>query len=685
MPTKELPLKEISIRELYNGDKATYEVPVYQRNYAWEKDEIAALIQDVYDAMSAEKQYYYIGTLVSFHKGDEVYEVIDGQQRLTTIYLILKYLNVDIGNRLTYRARKKSTKTLESIPEFKVDEKDTGIYNGFQSVKNSVEEVVPQSQTDVFTQYFLDKVRIIHYRVPKDVDLNHYFEVMNSRGEQLEKHEIVKAELLSLLPDNADRAKFNRIWESCSEMSVYIQAKYNDEKVFCDDQWLGGYNFDSLLEGKTSEEQKSQGWVSEGQDSPKRNSIDAILTGGAIEEETKSKDGKSDTFQPIIDFSNFLLIVLKITRILKDPTFKVSAFNLDDKELLNEFDKRKITLDADFAKTFGYNLLKAKFFLDNYIVHHSNEDDTLENNPWKLQYWHREKNRGKTYPKNLCEDDETQDTLVQLLSMFEVSFTARQRKNYLFYCLLYLFKNANSESTFKQKYRNFVERLANKYFNGVYLEQSCLNEINTPQPGSFDTQILKQGEVNIIIENRKAVDNFDSIYGDGTEKSKGIPLFVFNYLDYRLWKAYLSVRGSKEGSKERQKLFKKFGCSDFGLDIFKQFYFSRTRRSLEHFFPQTDINKPPVNLTESQINCFGNYGMIGADANSSGSNYAPKVKLDHYLDTLSGKVKLVSVASLKFMIMMQMCKDNIGKRDSCAEWNWEDIVTHQKRMKEFLK
>lgn len=671
MQTKELPLKEISIRELYNGEKATYEVPVYQRNYAWEKDEIAALIQDVYDAMSAEKQYYYIGTLVSFHKGDEVYEVIDGQQRLTTIYLILKYLNADIGNRLTYRARKKSTKTLESIPEFKVDEKDMGIYNGFQSVKNSVEEVVPQSQTDVFTQYFLDKVRIIHYRVPKDVDLNHYFEVMNSRGEQLEKHEIVKAELLSLLPDSADRAKFNRIWESCSEMSVYIQAKYNDEAVFGKGlAWLRVENFD--------------GWHLPAAEERKL-SIDSVLTEGAFGTGTSGAEEKPDSFQPIIDFSNFLLIVLKITRILKEPGFDATEFNLDDKELLNEFSKNKITLNEEFAKEFGYNLLKAKFFLDNYIVHHSNEEDTIENNPWKLQYWQKEPGKKKAYVKNLCSDDTVQDTLVQLLSMFEVAFTARQRKNYLFYCLLYLFKNAKPWQTFPKTYCRFLEGLATKYFKDIYLVKECLNEINTPLPRSFDAQILKQGDVNIIIGNRKAVDNFDSIYGDGTALSKGIPLFVFNYLDYKLWREYLSVKGSKEGAADRQKLFDKFGCCDFGLEIFKQFYFSRTRRSLEHFFPQADINKPPVNLTESQINCFGNYGMIGADANSSGSNYAPKVKLDHYLDTLSGKIKLVAVASLKFMIMLQACKDNIGKRESCAEWNWDDIVTHQKKMKEFLK
>lgn len=73
MKTKTLPLVKMSIDDLYNGNKATYEVPIYQRNYAWEKDEIAALVQDVYDAYLANKQAYYIGTLVSFHE----FEVID--------------------------------------------------------------------------------------------------------------------------------------------------------------------------------------------------------------------------------------------------------------------------------------------------------------------------------------------------------------------------------------------------------------------------------------------------------------------------------------------------------------------------------------------------------------------------------------------------------------------------------
>ena len=70
----------------------------------------------------------------------------------------------------------------------------------------------------------MNHVHIIHYRVPKDVDLNHYFEVMNSRGEQLEKHEIVKAKLSALL-EKEDMKKFCQIWEACSDMSFYIQQK----------------------------------------------------------------------------------------------------------------------------------------------------------------------------------------------------------------------------------------------------------------------------------------------------------------------------------------------------------------------------------------------------------------------------------------------------------------------------
>lgn len=661
METKILPLKEQSITEIYNGDKATYEVPIYQRNYAWEKDEIFALIQDVYDAYTANNQTYFIGTLVTFNKGDQIYEVIDGQQRLTTINLVMGALGINLQNKLTYRARKKSNNTIQSIPHFEIDEKDNGIVNGFNYVKDSINEIVPNTCLDGFKTYFQDHVHLIHYQVPKDIDLNHYFEIMNSRGEQLEKHEIIKARLIEKLNDT-DKAKFNRLWECCTEMNVYVQQKYFETSIF--GEYFSDFrvsNFDALPN------------VEENTNTLKICNL--INYKGAVKQ--PGEEDKIDSFQPIIDFSNFLLIVLKLTRI-EDNGFEPTSFNLDDKELIKEFDKIKNTINEEFVKKFGFYLLKAKFLLDNYVVHHSNEDDTIDNNPWKLQYWQKDGKKG--YLKNLDGESDAQQKLVQLLSMFEVSFTARQRKNYLFYCLLYLLGDDRDIS----KYCVFVSGLADKFFKDVYLVANNLNEINTPKPGSFDNIIIGDKALNITPHN----GNFDftAIYGDGTAISKGIPLFVFNYLDYKLWEKYADeLRGerTKEGGKERTEFFDALGCSDFGLKVFEQFYFSRTRRSLEHYFPQANANRESGAPNKEQINCLGNYAMIGSEVNSSGSNWSPKAKLEHYLDT-SGKIKLVSVASIKFMIMMQKCKDNQNTRGAGQEWNFDDIKEHQAKIIEVL-
>ena len=225
-------LEECSINDIYfsnRGARVLYKIPIYQRNYAWEREEIYALIKDVYDSL--DKSVYYIGTLVTYKREENIFEVIDGQQRLTTIYIILKALGIEtIANRLTYSARKVSAATIEQMPKFG-DENDKGILNGFNYAKEALKEIIGDKKTDMdeFKYFFLNNVHIIHYRVPKDVDLNHYFEVMNSRGEQLEKHEIVKAKLSEQLNGDDDAMeKFSRIWEACSDMSFYIQQKLPD-------------------------------------------------------------------------------------------------------------------------------------------------------------------------------------------------------------------------------------------------------------------------------------------------------------------------------------------------------------------------------------------------------------------------------------------------------------------------
>lgn len=547
------------------------------------------------------------------------------------------------------------------------EEYDLGIKNGYNFAKEALKDV----NMDKFKEYFLNHVHIIHYRVPKDVDLNHYFEVMNSRGEQLEKHEIVKAKLSALL-EKEDMKKFCQIWEACSDMSFYIQQKLPNmyiQKELPNKKNVFGTDMSNFIPQSFEELYIESNHTD---DKMTTKSIAELLNAPVKKEIAKGDCDSNDSFQPIIDFPNFLLIVLKITR-MQEKGFNPSEFTLDDKELINEFDKVKLT--PEFVKQFAYNLLLAKYYLDNYMVHHINGEDKAIENPWKLQYYCK-KGKGKSaYMADLIDYDKSkQRELVHLLSMFEVAFTAKQRKNYLFYCLLYLFNDWD-----KNNYLNFVRNLANKYFFDVYLDANKLNERNQPKPNSFDETIIQNGKLNVGLKDINR--NFNGIYPQG---SSNIPLFVFNYTDYRLWKKYADeLRGNraKKGSKARSEFFIALGCGDFGLETFDDFYFSRTRKSLEHYYPQAKAGEDKP-ITPEEINCFGNFAMIGSDANSSGSNWNPTVKNECYLDSKSNQV---SVASLKFRIMLQMCQDNKelkegDKRDSGFEWNADDMQKHLEKI-----
>ena len=262
--------------------------------------------------------------------------------------------------------------------------------------------------------------------------------------------------------------------------------------------------------------------------------------------------------------------------------------------------------------------------------------------------------------------------------MFEVAFTAKQRKNYLLYCLYYLF----SIKDFKgDAYCDFLKNMADKFFHDVYLSKDKLNNQHQPKPNAFDDAFFSASSIN-----KKDAGIFNEIYQEG---EADIPLFVFNYTDYKIWKIYANqLRGKKytKENNERKEFFEKLGCSDFDLDFFDNFYFSRTRKSLEHYYPRAKAKKENEKTektpTISQINCFGNFAMIGSEANSSGSSWNPKNKIDHYSDN---RINAISVASIKFRIMMQICKDNANKgKENGMEWLYDDMKNHQKKMLDII-
>ena len=105
----------------------TYQIPLYQRAYAWEDEQIEQLIEDISDA--AEDSNYYLGSLVVADKG-QYYEVIDGQQRLTTLMLLLYCIDKDgyerVKTKLRFACREMSNYTLDNLDGImnKVQEKD---------------------------------------------------------------------------------------------------------------------------------------------------------------------------------------------------------------------------------------------------------------------------------------------------------------------------------------------------------------------------------------------------------------------------------------------------------------------------------------------------------------------------------------------------------------------------------
>lgn len=82
----------VSVAELM---ERKFRVPAYQRGYRWTKKEVTDLLEDLWEFHQSEpkKQQFYCLQPIVIQKNGEFYDVLDGQQRLTTLYLLLSYLD----------------------------------------------------------------------------------------------------------------------------------------------------------------------------------------------------------------------------------------------------------------------------------------------------------------------------------------------------------------------------------------------------------------------------------------------------------------------------------------------------------------------------------------------------------------------------------------------------------------
>ena len=199
MATIELSTKRI-------GDiTGTFEIPTYQRGYRWKEKDVIRLLCDI---EQNQTKPYCLQPIVVKRIDKDRYELIDGQQRLTTIFLIYKYMYIESNGwnhealfKITYASRPESEMFLSNICP---DQKEKYIdfwfmYNAYQAIKDwfDKKETKKKSTVDNFNKYFDENVRIIWYEVDQNEDAIELYRNLNVGKISLTDAELVKAMFLS--------------------------------------------------------------------------------------------------------------------------------------------------------------------------------------------------------------------------------------------------------------------------------------------------------------------------------------------------------------------------------------------------------------------------------------------------------------------------------------------------------
>ena len=625
--------------------EAHYVIPRYQRAYAWEDKEIVQLIDDINDSVGD----YYIGSLVVAKvKGrEERYEVVDGQQRLTTLYLLLHYLVShdglvgEVGKTLSFDCRPNSNYTLEHLQDLLSDEKllvgdedrlEQSILNGLKAIDQKF--MAGAIDVDAFVER-LKMVILYRIEVPEHTDLNRYFEIMNTRGEQLEQHDILKAQLMGYLSNRKEQEFFSRVWSACSDMTGYVQmhfAKAEREEIFG-----GGWSY-----SPSDDWGDYKGCLDMGQRADKEFSIKGIVK-PSFRVETVDGVQEGDRipirFDSIIGFPYFLLHVLRVFLRVEDVSLSEGrglGSLLDDKRLLADYNK-VITCGqmggkpikenkGGFAREFILFLLRSRFLFDQFVIKREYAGDDQEGG-WSLKELCTS---GAGYKKKAYYAN----TRLRYENEWEKTYAPRNKE-----CLM--IQSALRVSYTSPKVMHWITELLVWLFD----DESVLPELSD-RAERIAAEAVAEGFFEKALEEMGAYDlleykSEDYAFGVRT------PHIVFNYLDYLLWKS------DKEAYK------------DFVFEF---------RNSVEHWYPQHPSDGT-IDVWDGR-DVFGNLCIISRSVNSKFSNLSPASKMDTYRG-------MVQKGSLKLRKMGEKI-DELRKKErpgvAAKLWRQSECAKHEEKM-----
>lgn len=241
---KEIQAKTRSVRELLSDTR--YGIDYYQREYKWQTKQIVELVSDLTTAFLDEYQpqherkdvasygHYFLGSIVISH-AEEKKQIVDGQQRLTSLTLLLIYLHNIQKNRpdavsvekmifseeygsksfnLDIPERNECMNALfDGTPYDAVDQVES-IQNLIGRYNDIVEAFPAEIANDKALPYFVDwlrnKTQLVEITAYADADAYTIFETMNDRGLSLSNTDMLKGYLLASITDTAKRAEANK-------------------------------------------------------------------------------------------------------------------------------------------------------------------------------------------------------------------------------------------------------------------------------------------------------------------------------------------------------------------------------------------------------------------------------------------------------------------------------------------
>jgi len=255
-----------SLYALFTQDDPVYEIPYFQRGYSWKSADVSQLIIDILEAYSANLDLYFVGAITlknddTYEHGGKTYkfyEIIDGQQRITTFMLLLKYLHdiLDLDNDILARLKEAlgmlRPSSFTEVYPYPVNHSRTSDKEAFENILQGITTQGQHRMYDAFSWfqkhllstcqqydvalqdfilYLLDHVYIVTIISNNEEYSYQIFETLNNRGESLTALDLMRNRIFrSLYKSNPGKIEdAHKMWDQkLQTLSSFVDKRSTD-------------------------------------------------------------------------------------------------------------------------------------------------------------------------------------------------------------------------------------------------------------------------------------------------------------------------------------------------------------------------------------------------------------------------------------------------------------------------